>query len=56
MKLNRKGDETVVKPTVLFVDGMRNERIRRTAKVGETSKKVHESRLKYCGHVLRREE
>ena len=33
-----------------------NERIRGTTKVGEISKKVQESRLKWYGHVLRREE
>ena len=33
-----------------------NERIIGTAKVGELSKKVQESRLKWYGHVLRREE
>ena len=32
----------------------RNERIRGTMKVGEISKKVQESRLKWYGHVLRR--
>ena len=34
----------------------RNERIRGTTKVGEMSKKVQESRLKWYGHVLRRED
>ena len=33
---------------------IRNERIRGTTKVGEISKKVQESRLKWYGHVLRR--
>ena len=33
-----------------------NERIRGTVKVGEISKNVQESRLKWHGHVLRREE
>ena len=33
-----------------------NERIRGTTKVGEISKNVQESRLKWYGHVLRREE
>ena len=32
------------------------DRIRGTAKVGEIFKKVQESRLKWYGHVLRREE
>ena len=35
---------------------MRNERIRGTAEVGETVKKVQASRLKWYGHVLRSEE
>ena len=34
----------------------RSERIRGTMKVGEISKKVQESRLKWYWHVLRREE
>ncbi len=34
----------------------RNERIRGTTKVGEISKKVQKSRLKWYGHVLRRED
>ena len=38
------------------MDGMWNERIRGTAKVGEISKKVQESGLKWCGHVFRRED
>ena len=33
-----------------------NEIVRGTMKVGEISKKVQESRLKWYGHVLRREE
>ena len=33
-----------------------NERIRGTTKVGEISKKVQKSRLKWYRHVLRREE
>ena len=41
---------------VTKLDGIRNERIRGTTKVGEISKKVQESRLKWHGHVLRREE
>ena len=35
---------------------IRNERIRGTMKVGEISHKVHESRLKRYGHVLRRKD
>ena len=35
---------------------IRNERIRGTTKVGEISKKVQESRLKWYWHTLRREE
>ena len=41
---------------VIKLDKIRNERIRRTTRVGEISKKVQESRLKWYGHVLRREE
>ena len=35
---------------------LRNERIRGTTNVEEISKKVQESRLKWYGHVLRRED
>ena len=38
------------------VTRIRNERIRGTTKVGEISKKVQKSRLKWYGHVLRRED
>ena len=38
------------------MDKIRNERIRRTTKVGEITKKVQERRLKWYGHVMRREE
>ena len=41
---------------VTKLDRIRNERIRGTTKVGEISKKVQESRLKCCGHTLRRED
>ena len=41
---------------VTKLDRIRNERIRGTTKVGEISKKVQESRLKWYGHVLGREE
>ena len=41
---------------VIKLDRIRNERIRGTTKVGEISKKVQESRLKWYGHVLRRED
>ena len=41
---------------VTKLDRIRNERIRGTMKVGEISKKVQESRLKWYGHGLRREE
>ena len=40
---------------VTKLDRIRNERIRGT-KLREISKKVHESRLKWYGHVLRRED
>ena len=38
------------------LDKIRNERIRGTTKVGEMAKKVQERRLKWYGHVIRREE
>ena len=41
---------------VTKLDRIRNERIRGTTKVGEISKKVQETRLKWYGHVLRRED
>ena len=41
---------------VTKLDRIRNERIRGTTKVGEISKKVQESRLRWYGHVLRRED
>ena len=41
---------------VTKLDRIRNEIIRGTMKVGEISKKVQESRLKWYGHVLRRED
>ena len=41
---------------VTKLDRIRNERIRGTTKVGEISKNVEESRLKWYGHVLRRED
>ena len=41
---------------VTKLDRIANERIRGTTKVGEISKKVQESRLKWYRHVLRREE
>ena len=41
---------------VTKLDRIRNERIRGTTKVGEISKKVQESRLKWYGQVLRRED
>ena len=41
---------------VTELDRIRNERIRGTTKVGEISRKVQESRLKWYGHVLRRED
>ena len=40
---------------VTKLDRIGNERIIGTTKVGEISKKVQESRLKWYGHVLRRE-
>ena len=41
---------------VTKLDRIRNERIRGTTKVGDISKKVQESRLKWYGQVLRRED
>ena len=38
------------------LERIKNERIRGTKKVGEISKKVQASRMKWYGHVLRREE
>ena len=38
------------------LDRIRNEIIIGIAKVGEISKKLQESRLKWYGHVLRRED
>ncbi len=37
---------------VTNMDRIRNDRIRGTTKVGEISKKVQESRLKWYGHVF----
>ena len=41
---------------VTKLDRIRNEGIRGTTKVGEISKNVQESRLKWYGHVLRRKD
>ena len=41
---------------VTKLDRIRNEIIIGTTKVGEISKKVQESRLKWYGYVLRRED
>ena len=41
---------------VTKLDKIRNERIRGTTKVEEITKKVQERRLKWQGHVMRREE
>ena len=41
---------------VTKLDRIRNERIRGTTKVGEISKKVQESCLRWYGYVLRRED
>ena len=38
------------------LDKIRNERIRRTTKVVEITKKLQERRMKWYGHVIRREE
>ena len=42
--------------TVTKLDRIRNERIRSTMKMGEISKKVQESGLKWYWNVMRREE
>ena len=41
---------------VTKLDKIRNERIRGATKVGEITKKVQERRLKWYGHVMRRDE
>ena len=41
---------------VTRLDKIRNERIRGIMKVGEITKKVQERKLKWYGHVMRREE
>ena len=41
---------------VTKLDGIRNEIIKGTAKVGDIAKKEQEIRSKWYGHVLRREE
>ena len=41
---------------VTKLDRIGNKRNRGTTKAGEISKKVQESRLKWYGHVLRRED
>ena len=41
---------------VTKLDRIRNERIRGTTKLGEISKKVQESSMKWYGYVLRRED
>ena len=38
------------------MDRIRNERIRGQTKVGQIRTKVRERRLKWCGHVMRRDE
>ena len=41
---------------VTKLDKKTNERIKGTTKVGEIAKKIQERRLKWYGHVARREE
>ena len=51
-KLDVAGNEDVkMDDGITNTDRIRNERIRGTTKVGEISKKVQESRLKWHGHV-----
>ena len=38
------------------LDKVRNEKIRESAEVGEISKKVQERRMRWYGHVMRRDE
>ena len=38
------------------LDKIRNEKIRGTTKVGEIAKKVQERRMRWYGHVMRRED
>ena len=52
----RKSIQYGSKSGVTKLDRIRNERIRGKTKVGEIFKKVQESRLKWYGHVLRRQE
>ena len=49
------GNEDVKMDEWSYQAGQKNERIRGASKVGEISKKVRESRLKWYGHVLRRD-
>ena len=51
-----EGQRRWEKYRVSNLDRTWSERIRGTTKGGEISKKVQESRLKWYGHVLRREE
>ena len=41
---------------VTRLDKIRNEKIRGSPKVGEISKKVQERRMRWYGHVMRRDE
>ena len=41
---------------VTKMEKIRNETITRTTKVGDLSKNVHEIRLRWYGHIMRREE
>ena len=41
---------------VTRLDKIRNEKIRGSTKVGEISKKVQERRMRWYGHVVRRDE
>ena len=52
----KKWDVAEMRSGVIKLDRIRNEGIRGTTKVGEISKKVQESRLKWYGHVLRRKD
>ena len=58
MAAHRNMTYVVLQLTLRFMklDNIRNERIRGTTKVGEIAMKVEERRLKWYGHVMRREE
>ena len=52
----RRNENATINVRSTKLEKIRNERIRGTTKVGEIAKKVQERRLKWYGHVMRREE